>query len=1020
MAFKRYIHKHGKKLGPYYYENLRGRDGSVKTVYLGTNPNNHTRHRIKKPLFFLIVVLLLILIFGSLLFLLQNKSYLIKRAGVQETDFDIDQILLKVLVKSNEFIEKQVRIMNTGSKQEGINVEISGLSDIIKIDSSSFTIKPGQTKVVSLNLSSYIEEQKIEQQPGVYVGKLIVKSQKASKEIPIVVEIETKNVLFDMNLNPVAIERKVNQGSDTTIEVRLFNLQSIESSNVDVEYFVKDVNGNTIVTESESVVVKTQASFFKTVSIPKNLKPGSYTFASEAKFGNSVGTASYLFEVVGPEQEASFVQFCKNSVLCMGLSLTTVLLLFALMAYFYFLIGAYLYEKISGVAKMPMMKKKEGIESGEEEVREQEEGMLERIKNRINEWKSQREQKRAQKESLERERYLKNRAEEEKREQEWQRRGQELRRQREFEAREEELRVLDEKRKKEQELKQQKVLEAMQIEEKKRKQQEKEKQHQETKQKFKEVFHKIGLFKTSEEKAQIALQKERERLEKQRAENSKRKLEEEERKQKIVEENRVLAEQRKKALQRKISKPSKKLQKFYKLMDDAHEALIRDDVSKIDELYTKERDLYVGLPNRERQEVYDKLMEFYSQRNKFLEVRKRHEVLLNKEELKKQKELEKQKVEDEKRKKEQELKQQKVLEAMQIEEKRRNAEEESKKRLEREKLSAARKEKLREFLHKVGFFKTPEEKKQIDLQKERERQEKLRRYEDLKMQKEAEKKRAQLEDELTKQEQLRKKLELERKKAEEEMKKEQEIRKQHQLARKQEDASEKEPKEKKAGFFEKMLKKKKSDTAMEESKKEPEKEPISELSGIFGKLFEKAKKSELPKEQKQKPKNEADELEEAIRGLGLFKEMEKGRLEIPKKKPGIFERLLKGDEKEAHPEEEKKGILGSLLGKNKSGKEPKEERIMPEEKIFGMPAVKAGRKAKIEEEKPKTRLKSSSRKSQKCLRALDEAKEAIGIGNPSKARKFYIEARKIYIGLDYHEKTDIYNELMEIYNKLMK
>ena len=129
-----------------------------------------------------------------------------------------------------------------------------------------------------------------------------------------------------MNLNPVAVERNVKQGADTTIEVRLFNLETIDSLNVDVEYFVKDINGNTILTEAESIVVKTQASFFKTIYIPKNLKPGPYVFAAKTKFGNSVGTASYLFYVVGPEAKPGFVQSCKDSAACLGTSLAALLI----------------------------------------------------------------------------------------------------------------------------------------------------------------------------------------------------------------------------------------------------------------------------------------------------------------------------------------------------------------------------------------------------------------------------------------------------------------------------------------------------------------------------------------------------------------------------------------------------------------------------------------------------------------------------------------------------------------------
>ena len=75
MAFKRYIYKHGKKLGPYYYENVRSKDGKVvKTIYLGTNPSHHTKHRVRKPLFFVILVLALVLILGGSLFFLENKA----------------------------------------------------------------------------------------------------------------------------------------------------------------------------------------------------------------------------------------------------------------------------------------------------------------------------------------------------------------------------------------------------------------------------------------------------------------------------------------------------------------------------------------------------------------------------------------------------------------------------------------------------------------------------------------------------------------------------------------------------------------------------------------------------------------------------------------------------------------------------------------------------------------------------------------------------------------------------------
>ena len=155
-----------------------------------------------------------------------------------------------------------------------------------------------------------------------------------------------------MNLNPVARDRKISRGDSTTFEIRVFNLLDIESYNVDMEYFVKDINGNTIISENENVIVKTQASFFKTLKIPEKLNLGNYVFVAKSSYGNSVGTASYLFEVESAEKESeftAFIGFCRNDPLCWALSIIVLLLIFTISAYLYFFIGAYIYKKMFGI-----------------------------------------------------------------------------------------------------------------------------------------------------------------------------------------------------------------------------------------------------------------------------------------------------------------------------------------------------------------------------------------------------------------------------------------------------------------------------------------------------------------------------------------------------------------------------------------------------------------------------------------------------------------------------------------------
>jgi len=220
-------------------------------------------------------------------------------------------------------------------------------------------------------------------------------------------------------------------------------------------------------------------------------------------------------------------------------------------------------------------------------------------------------------------------------------------------------------------------------------------------------------------------------------------------------------------------KPSDKFGKFSKILDDSKQ-VIEKDILKAKKLYIKARNLYIELETEEKKEVYSELTGLY---NKLIRLAKEEE-------------------------------------------------------LKRKKLLKERKEKLIGFLHKAGGYKTPEEKKQIILQKEQERQEKFRKEAELKQQRELEKQ---------KEERRRKELDQDRRK-------------------------------------------------LEELKKKPT---------LFGKLF-KAKeqliKTQAEKKPKEQKESEFEELEEAIRNLGLFKKIEKekaGIKEKPKEKLNIFGKLFK-------------------------------------------------------------------------------------------------------------------------------
>ena len=133
--------------------------------------------------------------------------------------------------------------MDISEEELAIEIEAQYLLDIVTISDPNFVLKPGQTKTIDLNIRSFIEEKNIKQEPGIYVGNLLIKSGTYTKRIPAIIEIETKEVLFDANIEAPIGQKQITQGAYLEIETKLFNLKKIGLTDINMDYFVKDIFG---------------------------------------------------------------------------------------------------------------------------------------------------------------------------------------------------------------------------------------------------------------------------------------------------------------------------------------------------------------------------------------------------------------------------------------------------------------------------------------------------------------------------------------------------------------------------------------------------------------------------------------------------------------------------------------------------------------------------------------------------------------------------------------------------------
>ncbi|HLC51495.1 MAG TPA: hypothetical protein VJH90_03950 [archaeon] len=221
---------------------------------------------------------------------------------------EVDQSLLKVLVKEGDSFSKSFTVTNAGSGTGSVQVSLEGpVLSAATLSAGSFSLNAGESKTLTLSLTG--------SRPDVYVGRVVIRSGSEAIEIPLVLEVETKEVLFDSNVDfngGAAIP-----GGRINVHLAVFNLVNALPTSVKASYSIKDLSGTDVVTESESLVVATEARYTKSISLPNNLKDGTYVYSAVFNYGNSVGTSTLVFSVGRSVITQDAVALCIVNSSCM-------------------------------------------------------------------------------------------------------------------------------------------------------------------------------------------------------------------------------------------------------------------------------------------------------------------------------------------------------------------------------------------------------------------------------------------------------------------------------------------------------------------------------------------------------------------------------------------------------------------------------------------------------------------------------------------------------------------------------
>ena len=206
--------------------------------------------------------------------------------------FSLDQDSLKVLLKVDGTVEKSVKITNTGDMGLDISISFSGLDGFVEVSEKEFNLDVDESKSVVFYFNAFSSVS------GVYSGEILFTSDSLETSLPVMVEVEERGILLDLRLDIPEERRELKKGEYVSAKIALFNLGGIDAIDVSVKYLVKNIDGEELISEEETIGITEGTSFIKKIDLPEDIDYGDYVFYAEANYENNKAVSGSLFEVV--------------------------------------------------------------------------------------------------------------------------------------------------------------------------------------------------------------------------------------------------------------------------------------------------------------------------------------------------------------------------------------------------------------------------------------------------------------------------------------------------------------------------------------------------------------------------------------------------------------------------------------------------------------------------------------------------------------------------------------------------
>ena len=205
----------------------------------------------------------------------------------QLVEYSVSETSLETSLKAGKADSKKITIRNTGATKMDVVLYPKNLGDYVFISEPKFSLEIGQERTVTISI--------IGKDIGTHTGELLILASGTRRAIPMIIAVSSDQMLFDVKMDIPSDFKEMRPGSELKAQITLFNIVGGEGE-VNVDYIIKDMDGNVVSEESEVVRVKNQKSYVKTYKVP-NLNPGDYAALVDVRYGASFATSSEMFNI---------------------------------------------------------------------------------------------------------------------------------------------------------------------------------------------------------------------------------------------------------------------------------------------------------------------------------------------------------------------------------------------------------------------------------------------------------------------------------------------------------------------------------------------------------------------------------------------------------------------------------------------------------------------------------------------------------------------------------------------------